>query len=245
MANCFTCGEQITFDKNILSKTGKQIPLWPDKQDAHGHDKDTGKPIRQPLPNANLSPEQTQQFNQYNRDDKSWQTWNKTQQPQQYIPKSLEQQPQRFQQTPLEQKYKERQQQIGQSTSTSQGGSYLDTKRLRVLTEELAKEISTFNEKMEALYQLAKSNNAMLGELTQVFKITDPKSAAELYEVMQHTKNEALKKEPAQVHGWNSVPNTKLVDESKDFPVEETLKDDDDVDDDDHDNNTKGVIDDL
>src|SRR5688572_31585621 len=67
MANCFTCGEQITFDKNILSKTGKQIPLWPDKQDAHGHDKDTGKLIRQPLPNQNLNAEQTQQFNQYNR----------------------------------------------------------------------------------------------------------------------------------------------------------------------------------
>ncbi|MGZ5548363.1 MAG: hypothetical protein ACXWFZ_10480, partial [Nitrososphaeraceae archaeon] len=49
MPDCFTCGEDITFDKDIRSKTGKQIPLWPDKQNAHGHD-EAGNPIRQPLP---------------------------------------------------------------------------------------------------------------------------------------------------------------------------------------------------
>ena len=42
--NCFTCGEDITFNKAILSKTGKQIPLWPDQRNTHSHDED-GKPI--------------------------------------------------------------------------------------------------------------------------------------------------------------------------------------------------------
>lgn len=50
MPLCYTCQEEITFDKNILSKTGKQIPLWIDKRNAHGHD-ENGAPVRQPLPN--------------------------------------------------------------------------------------------------------------------------------------------------------------------------------------------------
>lgn len=49
MPNCYTCQEEIIFDKNVRSKTGKQIPLWPDRKNAHGHD-DQGNPIRQPLP---------------------------------------------------------------------------------------------------------------------------------------------------------------------------------------------------
>src|SRR6188508_3639637 len=49
MPNCFTCGEEITFNKSILSKTGKQIPLWPDQQSTHGHD-DDGNAVRGPLP---------------------------------------------------------------------------------------------------------------------------------------------------------------------------------------------------
>jgi hypothetical protein len=217
LPNCYTCGNEIVFDKNILSKTGKQIPLWADKKNTHGHD-EQGNAVRGPLPTQNLSPQQTQQFNQYNRQQPFQQ-----QQQQEVKPSSG----------------------FKMGSQPSQGGSYLDTKRLRVLTEELAKEISSINEKMEALYQLAKSNNAMLGELTQVFKITDPKSAAELYKSMNHTRNEALKKEP-KVHGWNSVPNNMpTIDESKDFPVEETLKDDDDDDIVEDDNNTKGVIDDL
>ena len=57
MVDCFTCGEDITFDKDIRSKTGKQIPLWPDKENAHGHD-EQGNPIRQPLPQT----AQKQQF---------------------------------------------------------------------------------------------------------------------------------------------------------------------------------------
>jgi len=51
MPNCFKCGEAITFNKNVLSKTGKQIPLWIDQQNTHGHDED-GNPTRGPLPVA-------------------------------------------------------------------------------------------------------------------------------------------------------------------------------------------------
>lgn len=49
--NCFKCGQEIAFNKNILSKTGKQIPLWVDQQNTHGHD-DQGNPTRGPLPEA-------------------------------------------------------------------------------------------------------------------------------------------------------------------------------------------------
>lgn len=242
MANCFTCGEQITFNKNILSKTGKQIPLWPDQRDAHGHDKDTGKPIRQPLPNQGLNEQQTQQFNQYNRRGGPETV------PAPGFESTYQQQPKT-----REQKYEDisRSSSGFQATGYSQGGSYMDTKRLRVMVEELQKLLNVLDEKIEACYQLAKSNNIMLGELIQYFKINDPKSAKELYEAMDNTKREALKPEP-EVKGWNSVPNstnktkTAIVDESKDFPVEETLKDDDDDDlDDDEQNNNKGVIDDL
>ena len=49
MIECFKCGEEISFNKNILSKTGKQIPLWPDQRNTHSHD-DRGNPIRGDLP---------------------------------------------------------------------------------------------------------------------------------------------------------------------------------------------------
>ena len=58
---CFTCGEVITFDDSILSKTGKKIPLWPDKQNTHGHD-DDGNPIRGDLPEQAPQQQQKQQF---------------------------------------------------------------------------------------------------------------------------------------------------------------------------------------
>ena len=54
---CFTCDEAITFDDTILSKTGKKIPLWPDKKNTHGHD-DNGEPIRGDLPETQLQPKQ-------------------------------------------------------------------------------------------------------------------------------------------------------------------------------------------
>jgi hypothetical protein len=56
--SCFKCGEEITFNKNILSKTGKQIPLWPDQQSTHGHDED-GNATRGALP---MSSERTSTY---------------------------------------------------------------------------------------------------------------------------------------------------------------------------------------
>lgn len=85
-------------------------------------------------------------------------------------------------------------------------------------------------EKLEACYQLSKSNNDMLGALAQQSKLTDPTTANKLYEVMQHTKQEALKKEPesygtaaaAEVKGWNSVPNP--TDENNDVNEDRELE---------------------
>src|SRR5688500_7491254 len=64
MPVCYTCHEEITFDKNIKSKSGKQIPLWPDKQNAHSHDED-GNAIRQPLPFQSQGQQQQQQKPNY------------------------------------------------------------------------------------------------------------------------------------------------------------------------------------
>jgi hypothetical protein len=91
------------------------------------------------------------------------------------------------------------------------------------MVEELQKLLNFLDEKIESCYQLSKSNNTMLGELIQYFKINDPKSAKELYEAMENTKREALNPE-TKIKGWNSVEPG----ERQDFPVEKTLTDDDD-----------------
>lgn len=200
MANCFTCGEQITFDKNILSKTGKQIPLWPDKQDAHGHDKDTGEPIRQPLPNQNLNAQQTQQFNQYNR-----------------------QQPQQRQQSSS-----------GFKTTTtegqSQGGSYMDTKRLRVMVEELKKQVNEIEIKLES--HVIIDSNRYENQMQIIYDKLSPLmdstlTAAEMYKLKQQQPKppSSLTTTTGEVKGWNSVPNST---DERDFPVEKTLTDTDD-----------------
>jgi hypothetical protein len=93
MPNCFTCGKEITFDKKILSKTGKQIPLLPDKQYAHGHDKD-GNEVNKPIEELGQQQLPTQQ------EKKDWNTTSTA-------------------------KYKE-------EGGFTQGGGYMDTKRLRM-----------------------------------------------------------------------------------------------------------------
>jgi hypothetical protein len=89
----------------------------------------------------------------------------------------------------------------------------------QILLSQTSKKVDEINEKLEACYQLTKSNNDMLGVITQSLKITDPKSAAELYSAMQNTQEEALKKQDPQqqkestggtVEGWNSTDDSKL-----------------------------------
>ena len=60
MPPCFTCGQEIIFDPNIRSKNGKQIPLWPDGKNTHGHD-DNGQPVRGDLPEG-AKPKSTPTF---------------------------------------------------------------------------------------------------------------------------------------------------------------------------------------
>jgi hypothetical protein len=193
---CYTCGEEIAFDKNILSKTGKQIPLWPDKKSTHSHD-EQGKPIRKPLPNQDLSAEQTQQFNQYNR---------------------VEQPYNRQIKSPT----------TGYTASTSntpsQGGGYMDTKRLRVMVEELTKQVNELEMKLES--HVIIDSNRYENQMQIIYQKLGPLmdstlTAAEMY------KQKQQKQQPAEVKGWNSVQPG----ERQDFPVEKTLTDDDDDDD--------------
>ena len=175
MPPCYTCHKEITFDKSILSPTGKQIPLWPDKKNTHSHD-EQGNPIRKPLPNQGLDPEQTQQFNQYNR----------------HItfpaPQSLEKQVQRFQPT----------------GGQSQGGSYLDTKRLRVMIEEIGKKQLEHDDILQSIYALCRNNSNMLLELLNHFKLVEPTTAAALHQ-QQQNPDEKYKKEQDEIAKWNKT----------------------------------------
>ena len=173
MPNCFTCGNDITFDKTILSKTGKQIPLWPDKRNTHSHDED-GKAIRGPLPNQGLNQEQTQQFNQYNK--------------QPTAPPSLEQQEQRFQPT----------------GGQSQGGSYMDTKRIRVMLEEIGKKQLEHDDILQSIYALCRNNSNMLLEIMNHYKLVEPTTAAALHQ-QQQNPDDKYRKEQEEIAQWNET----------------------------------------
>ena len=153
VTKCFKCNEIITFDETILSKNGKKIPLWPDKQDAHGHD-EQGKPIRSPLEQTPPPPP-----------------------PRSQPPSSYQQQQQ---QTTIDRPSME-------AILLSQVSQKLE--QLKSFVE------GAINEKITACYQLSKSNNDMLGAITQYYKMNEPQKASELYQAMQHTKEEALKPE--------------------------------------------------
>ena len=153
MPNCFKCGQEITFDKTILSKSGKQIPLWVDKQNTHSHD-DSGQPIRSPLPSQQLG--------------------GGGQLPQQQpiatkIP-PLQQQPIN---TPslethllnqLSQKIEELQKQLNEL-------KYFTEQQIHVfLTAHLGETL-----------EVSKNSNLMLDAIVAHFKLTEPKKASELY----------------------------------------------------------------
>ena len=215
---CYTCQKEIVFDKTILSKTGKQIPLWPDKQNTHGHDED-GNATRGPLPEfTSAGPVERPQ-----QQKSDWNTTSteKLKPPTQWSTDTTKQQ-----------------------SSQSQGGSYLDTKRLRVMVEELTKKVSEIERTLESHVMI--DSNRYENQMQIIYDKLGPLmdstlTAAEMYKQKQEKQQQ---KQP-EVKGWNSVPNsapTKFVVESEhDFPVEQTLTDDDDDVNDDNENNNKGV----
>lgn len=178
---CYTCGEEIIFDKSVLSKSGKQIPLWTDKQNTHGHD-DHGNPVRGPLPTAQLQQQQQQQP------------------PPQY----------QYTTPPPPPPNKQQQQQ-----SSSQGGESLDTKRMKVLVEEISKKVVEMEELLNAIHQLSKNNMAALSTIMEHFKLNDPVSAAAL-----HQKKQATTATTGEVHGWNSIPNNNNENDEEDKELE-------------------------
>lgn len=233
MPTCYTCQEEITFDKNIRSKTGKQIPLWPDKQNAHGHD-EQGNAIKQPLPS---------QQGQY--DDKSWQSWHKPN----------NQQPSNYSKTPSSSggfTFKEplnytKQQDFKIPTDipkTSQGGLPLDTKRLLQAVVELTKEFREFREEVKNNVQIdsARYENQMdiiynrlsretQEQMFQTAKDIDPvvtnhaKIAEDKQNFMQRRKDRS-----PQIHDESKeqIPlDDRIPDNRDEFAVAQALKDDD------------------
>jgi hypothetical protein len=159
--NCYTCQEEIVFDKNILSKTGKQIPLWPDKKNTHSHD-EQGQPIRKPLP----TPE---------------------------YPASLEKQPARIAPT------------TGfEAKGESQGGGYMDTKRLRVMVEELQKQVNELAQKLES--HVIIDSNRYENQMQIIYQKLGPLMDSTLTAAEMYNKQKK-QQDPAEVQGWNSTPN--------------------------------------
>ena len=215
---CYTCQKEIVFDKTILSKTGKQIPLWPDKQNTHGHDED-GNAIRGPLPAGAAGQQQQPQ------QKSDWNTIST----------------QRFKGSTISPESDT------QSQSSSSGGSYLDTKRLRVMVEELTRKVNEIEQKIESHVMI--DSNRYENQMQIIYDKLGPlmDSTLTAAEMLKQKENQKQKPLTGEVRGWNSVPNsapTKFVDESQqqndDYPVEKTLTDDDDVNDDENINN-KGV----
>jgi len=200
-----------------LSKTGKQIPLWPDKQNTHGHDED-GNAIRGPLPTGGAV-QPSQQKSDWNTTSTE-----KLKSPSQWSTDTTKQQ---------------------SSSSSSSGGSYLDTKRLRVMVEELTKKVNEIEQKMESHVMI--DSNRYENQMQIIYDKLGPlmDSTLTAAEMLKQKENQKQKPLTGEVRGWNSVPNsapTKFVAESEhDFPVENTLTDDDDDVNDDNTNNNKGV----
>ena len=190
MPNCYTCHEDIVFDKSILSKTGKQIPLWPDKLNTHTHDED-GKPIRGELPKDKLPVR-----NDWNTIS-TQRTKTSTESPE---------------------------------TQSTSGGSYMDTKRLRVMVEDLNKKVNENTEVLQSCYELCKNNNNMLGEIMRSYGLTQPTTAADLYKKQQQGQVGESKKPAVDP---TSVNHGRIADENelreKEYPELDKLRDDIDL----------------
>lgn len=183
MPQCFTCGQEITFDKNIRSKTGKQIPLWIDKQNTHSHD-DNGQPIRSPLPTG----QQQQQVQT---------TTNTTAGAGSTIGYQTKSQPLT--------------QNTTTSTNTPIDNPSLEAVLLNQLSQKLEtiKKVmeDAINEKLNQIYEQANQNRIMLESLVAHHKLTEPTTADKLFKKDPNDKSFKIQ-QPPQVQGWNSVPNS-------------------------------------
>ena len=171
MPNCFKCGNEITFDKTILSKSGKQIPLWIDKQNTHSHD-DNGQPIRSPLPSQQL------QQNNYAAAAQI-----ATQPPIVNIPKLSDEPTSRpsLEATLLNQ------------TSQKTEEALKQLEAIKYFSESI---LAT---KIEQCFELAKNSNMMLEALVGHFKLTEPKKASELYQENQQEQQQPQTKEENKI----------------------------------------------
>lgn len=138
---------------------------------------------------------------------------------------------------------------------TTQGGLYLDTKRIRVMLEELTKKVDEIQHKLE--YNTQIDTNKLIGQLQQVHDVIAPflnTQGVVAADLLKDSKQ--LKIDPSTVNHSNKADayieqqqnNTKFVDESKqhDFNIDDRIPDNHDemfaaINDD---NNNEGVIND-
>lgn len=139
------------------------------------------------------------------------------------------------------------------SATPSQGGSYLDTKRIRVMLEELNKKVDNIEHKLE--YNTQIDTNKLIGQLQQVHDVIAPflnTQGVVAADLLKDSKQ--LKIDPSTINHAHKADayiereqnnNTKFVDESKNLDLDERIPDDHDemlasqyTDD----NSNKGVI---
>jgi hypothetical protein len=221
MPRCYTCQQEIIFDKNIVSKTGKQIPLWPDKKNTHGHDED-GNATRGPLPTG-----------------KAFSSPTTTYPPKFDTPKDI--------------------------PKTSEGGSTLDLKRLRVMVEDLTNYVrgleqylKTIDEKIEA--HVIVDSNRYEGQMSQMFNVWKPffntqgEAASDIWKKQQQQQQKIddtslvnhSKIADENIAAREQKNKTKFVDESKQKFSDDKIPDSEDfqyLKDDDDESDNEGVID--
>ena len=138
------------------------------------------------------------------------------------------------------------------SPTPSQGGSFLDTKRIRVMLEELTKKVDNIEQKLE--YNTQIDTNKLIGQLQQIHDVIAPflnTQGVVAADLLKDSKQ--LKIDPSTINHSQKADaymerqeqNTKFVDESKDLDLDERIPDDHDemlgaIDE----NNDRGVIND-
>lgn len=138
------------------------------------------------------------------------------------------------------------------SPTPSQGGSFLDTKRIRVMLEELTKKIDNIEQKLE--YNTQIDTNKLIGQLQQVHDVIAPflnTQGVVAADLLKDSKQ--LKIDPSTINHSNKADaymeqqnnNTKFVDESKNLDLDERIPDNHDemlASQYEDDNSNKGVI---
>ena len=78
----------------------------------------------------------------------------------------------------------------------------MDTKRLRVMTEEIGKKQLEHDDILQSIYALCRNNSNMLLEIMNHFKLVEPTTAAALHQ-QQQNPDEKYIREQKEIAKWS------------------------------------------